>query len=308
MLVVYIDDSGSNKQEPVMVLAGYVAGFTSWIDFSDEWQAVLDEYPKVGYFKIREAIRLEEQFGRLKPRQRDERVLNLCSIIAKRVAFGVVASFKWNDFKIAAQECPEVVLKNGYLRLTACKVATVLNQLHQCLMFVQCESTTSFSMSCLRAGGIADTVFRSGNGVRTDEGPRRGCEHPIWTMAMSLPLQAADCLAWLMRRHVFKNLQCATDFLTRKHARTHALQISVSAPRLERRNTCWDGREHGDGNGRRLISALLCKTGHYTLTVNDDLFDVEVTSMSYIMESVTIDVSPVYPDCTGGHEFIVRRQ
>jgi hypothetical protein len=48
------------------------------------------------------------------------------------------------------------------------------------------------------------------------------------------------------------------------------------------------------------------KTGHYTLKVDDgDLFDVEVKDMQPVTESVIIDVSPFYPDCTGGHEFIV---
>ena len=48
------------------------------------------------------------------------------------------------------------------------------------------------------------------------------------------------------------------------------------------------------------------KTGHYTLVVENDHFDVEVKDLTHLTESVTIDVSPFYPDCTGGHEFIVK--
>jgi hypothetical protein len=33
-------------------------------------------------------------------------------------------------------------------------------------------------------------------------------------------------------------------------------------------------------------------------------FDVEVTDSVRITKNVTIDVSPIAPDCTGGHEFI----
>jgi hypothetical protein len=48
-------------------------------------------------------------------------------------------------------------------------------------------------------------------------------------------------------------------------------------------------------------------TGHYTLVIDgEDLFDVELKKLPQVTESVTIDVSPVLPDCTGGHEFIVR--
>jgi hypothetical protein len=52
--------------------------------------------------------------------------------------------------------------------------------------------------------------------------------------------------------------------------------------------------------------------GHYTLVVDEktwgrsDRFDVEVKDLPRSTESVTIDVSPNFPDCTGGHEFIVK--
>lgn len=49
------------------------------------------------------------------------------------------------------------------------------------------------------------------------------------------------------------------------------------------------------------------KIGHYTLRIDDDnSFDVEIKDLSQKTESVTIDASPVYPDCSGGHEFIVK--
>jgi hypothetical protein len=48
-------------------------------------------------------------------------------------------------------------------------------------------------------------------------------------------------------------------------------------------------------------------TGHYTLTIDDeDSFDIEMKALPQATETVTIDVSPVSPDCRGGHEFIVK--
>jgi len=47
--------------------------------------------------------------------------------------------------------------------------------------------------------------------------------------------------------------------------------------------------------------------GHYTLMIGGGtLFDVEIKEMPRATESVTIDISPVYPDCTGGHEFFAK--
>jgi hypothetical protein len=49
--------------------------------------------------------------------------------------------------------------------------------------------------------------------------------------------------------------------------------------------------------------------GHYTLVIDwpseyAEWFNVEITRLPKPTTSVKIDVSPVYPDCTGGHEFI----
>ena len=49
------------------------------------------------------------------------------------------------------------------------------------------------------------------------------------------------------------------------------------------------------------------KLGHYMLRIdNNDLFDVEVKDLPRKTESVIIDVSPINPNCKGGHEFLVK--
>jgi hypothetical protein len=60
-----------------------------------------------------------------------------------------------------------------------------------------------------------------------------------------------------------------------------------------------------DGEGMFDFGPL--RAGHYTLAIDDgDSFDVEIKELPQITDSVRIDVSPVYPDCSGGHEFIVK--
>jgi hypothetical protein len=51
--------------------------------------------------------------------------------------------------------------------------------------------------------------------------------------------------------------------------------------------------------------------GHYSLHIevrdSDRMggwFDVEVTDAARATKNIMIDVSPIHPDCTGGHEFI----
>jgi hypothetical protein len=54
------------------------------------------------------------------------------------------------------------------------------------------------------------------------------------------------------------------------------------------------------------------KRGHYFLKIDDEeaalsaLFQIEVKDALNQKESEIIDISPNYPDCTGGHEFILK--
>jgi len=66
-----------------------------------------------------------------------------------------------------------------------------------------------------------------------------------------------------------------------------------------------------NGDGKFDLGALM--PGHYYLDIDDekdglfDEFQVEVMSSQRPTESETIDISPVQPDCSAGHEFMVNR-
>ena len=79
MLTAFIDDSGSEGQGPVFVLAGHLSRTEVWSAFATRWQQVLDEAQSLPYFKMKEAHRLHDVFpdddlgGRSKPAT-DERL------------------------------------------------------------------------------------------------------------------------------------------------------------------------------------------------------------------------------------------
>jgi len=65
-----------------------------------------------------------------------------------------------------------------------------------------------------------------------------------------------------------------------------------------------------DSHGRFDFGIL--PAGHYLLEIaingsGVDWFDVEITTKIKATESVLIDISPVAPDCSGGHEFIEKK-
>jgi len=52
------------------------------------------------------------------------------------------------------------------------------------------------------------------------------------------------------------------------------------------------------------------KEGHYSLIIKgkdrEDWFNVEITNKVPVTSQITIDISPIAPDCTGGHEIEVQ--
>lgn len=207
MLVAYFDDSGSQKQGPVMVVAGWVARVTPWIEFSDQWQALLDEKPGLGYFKLREASRCEEQFGRFRPKQRDDRVLKFLSLVRKYVAFGVVSSFNWSELKTAQKETtamifdPYQVLFHGIMATVVYEVLKIDPNARILFVFdIQGAAGRRAEMILERVLPILPPRLR--NAVM---GVSELDDKEI------LPLQAADALAWMMRRHAEKNPTCKPD-------------------------------------------------------------------------------------------------
>lgn len=66
-----------------------------------------------------------------------------------------------------------------------------------------------------------------------------------------------------------------------------------------------------DDKGRFDFGTL--QQGHYTLVIDwpeaySNWFDVEITDRVRPTASVKIDLTRTYPDCRGGHEFIVVAQ
>jgi len=65
-------------------------------------------------------------------------------------------------------------------------------------------------------------------------------------------------------------------------------------------------------NGKGNFDFGSLSQGHYTLIVDDadwgssEWFDVEIISLPQPTASVTVDISPNFPDCKGGHEISVN--
>jgi hypothetical protein len=78
----YIDDS---TEPPIFVLAGFVARAEEWAKLTIRWQSTLDQPPRLEYFKMKEGNALRGQFTGWTAQQRDKRVAEFVGIVKDHV-------------------------------------------------------------------------------------------------------------------------------------------------------------------------------------------------------------------------------
>lgn len=90
MAKVFIDDSGSSAEEPIMWVAGWVGQVSTWDVFDESWNEALHaNNPKpINYFKHYEARSLSGCFAGFTEDQANTKMLNLAGAIAKHSLYG----------------------------------------------------------------------------------------------------------------------------------------------------------------------------------------------------------------------------
>jgi hypothetical protein len=211
----FIDDSGSEPQSPVFILGGFVADHAQWAAFSGEWQAALDEAPRLDYFKMSEAANLgaHGQFARRlgwDEKKRDDRVAAFARIIAKHTRLRVSASIRHQDWAQIASlpaverrlaiDTPYVMLAHRLI-LAVAVIGDRLGVSEPCdYIFDQQEG---FSDELLK--NWPDFKQNLEQSARSDLAKFVGSP-PIFSDEKSfLPLQAADLYAWQIRRYYVNN-------------------------------------------------------------------------------------------------------
>jgi Protein of unknown function (DUF3800) len=191
----YIDDSGSHKEGPAFVMGGLVAGWSEWARFSEEWREVLEEKPRLAYFKLKEALRLEEQFGRLSPKQRDDRCDRLFSILKRTAVFAVTVSVAWDSLKIPLQLFPKIPL-TPYQLLVIGLMGRVTSELTRMKLSPRIMFVFDDHNEGSRLERALDDLLPYI--PEAQQKPVMGISH--MDDREILPLQAADAVAWIARR------------------------------------------------------------------------------------------------------------
>jgi len=199
----FIDDSGSDRSSASkdFVLAGFLASAPVWIEFVKEWIAALDEDPAIEYFKLKEAVRRQDQFRPFTVDQRDARVIRMLDIIRKYKLNGIVHSISYDLFDdlLKGKMAPE--FDNPYfgafmdVTLGLAARRREFASKHDLQFFFDEQSTL---------GDVADLWYRRFRAILPAEDQSHLAPNVRFEDDKKfLPLQAADTLAWTVRRMLY---------------------------------------------------------------------------------------------------------
>lgn len=211
MLQAFIDDSGNDGKSPVFILAGYVASFENWETFSEEWDRVLNPEDgfQMGVLKMKNAYsnrrRRSPYFG-LTDQEMEDRLKSLVGVINRHAMHGVVSVIpyaiynrlirgKFNLLGTSTLDRPYWISFFGIMaRLLQVTKHLKLDDKVDFIFDTQDNESKPLLMSEYdRFINLAPPDLRNLSGG-----------YPIFKKDDEvLPLQAADMLAWHVRRHYF---------------------------------------------------------------------------------------------------------
>jgi hypothetical protein len=208
MLQAFIDDSGNDGKSPVFILAGYIASAENWERFSNEWEKTLkpEDGMNLGVLKMadvyRNRVRGSRYYGWADD-QRDQRLKSLIKVINSHALHGIVSivPYKTYDAFIKGKFNPPSLDRACFLSffgiMTRLLAVAQQLKLDDRIDFIF-DSQDSENKPLLMAEydrfiSLAPPEIRALSGgypeFKRDED--------------SLPLQAADMLAWHVRRYYF---------------------------------------------------------------------------------------------------------
>lgn len=198
-LSAYFDDSGSETGDRDLVFAGLVNSEDAWGQFATAWREALAEAPSIFYLKMAEANGLRGQFATWTRQARDKKLEALTEVMHR---FRPMWTF---SFSVSRAEYDSHVSPVASRGLATPYFATTFGATSMVARYLASEGiTTPVSFVFDEQNGVsADVALFFDYMIENLDPPSRALiKMPIsYGNDMSdLPLQAADMLAWHIRR------------------------------------------------------------------------------------------------------------
>lgn len=199
MLKAFVDDSGSGGDSPWYVLAGYVGTVEAWEAFDGAWNDVLKGPPKLEYFKASEAesLRCDGQWAGISKDERNARIESFIGVIRRFATRAFHVRTMQKDYNDLIKPYVPPDWDNAYF-----------------FLFIGFLSAATSIEKYAGSGRPIEFVFDSSDKKRIEKPSLKlyhqcahlpqfgGRVHDIHyeDEKIFLPLQAADLLAWQIRR------------------------------------------------------------------------------------------------------------
>lgn len=201
VLQAYIDDSQSHLADRRLFLAGYINTADRWTTFSEAWERELKKPPAIAYFKMSEANYLTGEFSGWLSSERDKKIQNLGKIICASGPTSIHASVSCEDVKnIIAPVAPYGLSSPYFYCFQAIMVPIAVSQ-SKSDPLIRVPIDFIFD----EQGGLGDETRRLYKMIRKGQSKEvrdlLSLEPVFRDDKLVMPLQAADILAWHLRRN-----------------------------------------------------------------------------------------------------------
>jgi hypothetical protein len=204
---VAIDDSSRGQEDaPAFILAGFMAPANNWRDFSDAWQTILDQHPKIPLLKGHDGLRLRRVFEDWSEEERDRRLLSFVQVIKNSALASVRLAIRKSEFDAILKQ-QTGALKNQYAIATTCVVTRILDwalrrRMRQTFEFIFDEGIMSPNqLRDMQEDAIHDLPHKAARMIKCF---RHDTDDNFY------PLQAADLLASYVREDLLAQTQGQT--------------------------------------------------------------------------------------------------
>lgn len=200
MLKVYIDDSGKADHSPSQILAGYLASDHAWGLFSEEWRSILKSH-EIDEFHTYDVWKVTKKSGLRSPLQQSVLLVQIIECIKKYIDHAFVISIPFEAH-------------SHWFAFEANKDLKALRPYRFAFWGLMCEvylyawkhmADKKVEVIFDRQGGESEREVLEGfdgfQALCADSFPGMAVSKPVFYHGNDCPpLQAADFLAWLVRR------------------------------------------------------------------------------------------------------------
>ncbi len=206
MMKAFFDDSGSDDNSPFYVLSGYLSTVAKWEIFSSQWRAVLAAPPSINYFHMVDAEGLRQEFKGWNREARDAKVTRLAKVIRSNVLYEISCMLpRALHDSIIRRSAPAKKFENPYF-VCFMTLVSILSGFRDHIGTGSHRVDVVFDKQARIMGLVTGLHSEVRNLPRIGSSIGR---IQFQDDRVALPLQAADFIAWGLRRF------CATREVNR---------------------------------------------------------------------------------------------